>query len=451
MKKNTLAFLLTAALGLPMAASAASDNWPSFRGADALNSAANDPRLPEIWSSTENVVWKQTIPGLGWSSPVVWGDRVFVTTVVSEGEIEEPKKGLYFGGNRPEPSKDKHQWVVYALDTESGDVAWKTTLYSGSPRFPRHLKNTYASETPVTDGERLYAYFGNVGIFAVDFDGELVWERRSEVMKTRYGWGMAASPVLHENTLFVINDNEEMSYLAALDKRTGEQLWRTNRTDEGSNWATPFVWKNELRTEIITAGTNFVRSYGLGGKLLWQFRGMSSISIPQPFSQHGLLYVSSGYIGDQSRPVYAIRPGASGDITLLKGTHSNEYIVWFLPQAGAYNPTPLVYGEYLYTLLDRGFFTMHNAKTGEEIYGKRRIERGASAFSASPWAYNGKVFVLSEDGDTFVIDAKEEFRVLRQNSLDEMSMATPAIADGSLYLRTRTQLYRITNLAASSP
>jgi len=276
----------------------------------------------------------------------------------------------------------------------------------------------------------------------------VIWKHETEVVRTRYGWGMAASPILHQDLLFVVNDNEDLSHFSAVNKHTGEEIWRSDRDDEGSNWATPYVWQNELRTEVITAGTNFVRAYGLDGELLWQFSGMSSIAIPQPFSQHGLLYVSSGYIGDQNRPVYAIRPGASGDITLQAGAKSNEHIVWFQPQAGAYNPTPLVYGDYLYTLLDRGFFTMHDAKTGEEIYGKRRIERGAAAFTASPWAYNGKIFVLSEDGDTFVIAADKEFEVLGTNSLDEMTMATPAIAAGSLYLRTRSKLYRITNLSA---
>ena len=205
------------------------------------------------------------------------------------------------------------------------------------------------------------------------------------------------------------------------------------------------MWENEQRSEVITAGTDRVRAYGLDGELLWEFGGMSSIAIPQPFTAHGLLYVSSGYVGDQKRPVFAIRPGASGDISLADGASSNEWIVWFLPQAGAYNPTPLVYGNYFYTLLDRGFFTMHDAKTGDEIYGKQRIERGAAAFTASPWAYNGKIFVLSEDGDTYVIDSGKEFEVVAKNSLDEMCMSTPAIADGGLYIRTRSKLYRISN------
>jgi len=444
------ASLAAAALGLAAgAASGLSDNWPAFRGPAAMNQAPSDPRLPETWSVSENVVWKTPIPGLAWSSPVVWGNRVYLTTVVSEGPVEEPQKGLYFGGNRPEPPTDVHHFKVLALDTETGRVVWDKTVLSTNPKFPKHLKNTYASETPATDGERVYAYFGNVGVYALDLAGNLVWEKPFDVVRTRYGWGTAASPIVHGDTLFVVNDNEDSSFVAALDSRTGKEKWRAAR-EEGSNWATPFVWQNELRNELITAGTDRVRSYGMDGKLLWELGGMSSIAIPQPFAAHGLLYVSSGYIGDQKRPVYAIKPGASGDITLAEGVQSNEWIVWFLPQAGAYNPTPLVYGDHLYTLLDRGFFTMHDAHTGKLVYDKQRIERGASAFTASPWAYNGKIFVLSEDGDTFVIDAGKDFTVVAKNSLDEMCMATPAIVDGSLYIRTRGHLYRLTNEAAAA-
>lgn len=443
-------FLLCLALlsALVVPALGAQATWPSFRGSDALSTAPNDPRLPESWSTTENVAWKVPVEGLAWSSPIVWNDLVILTSVASDGPVEEPKKGLYFGGNRPEPPKEVHRWMVYAFRTDTGAKAWETIVHQGVPMFPRHLKNTYASETPVTDGERIYAYFGNLGVFALDMQGNLVWDRQFDVVRTRYGWGTASSPILHDNNLYIVNDNEDTSYFVALNKKTGQELWRSSRDDEGSNWATPFVWVNDQRTEVITAGTNWVRSYSPEGKKLWEFSGMSSIAIPQPFAAHGMLYVSSGYVGDQNRPVYAIRPGASGDITLEEGANSNEWIVWYQPQAGAYNPTPLVYGDYLYTLLDRGFFTLHDARTGEEVYGKQRIERGAAAFSASPWAYNDKIFVLSEDGDTFVIAAQEEFEVLGTNSLDEMCMATPAIADGAIYLRTRTQLYKITNLNA---
>lgn len=443
-----LAVLLSAAVSA-LAAPPSTDSWPSFRGADAMSVAADDPRLPVSWSTEENVLWSVDVPGLGWSSPIVLGDRVFVTTVWSEGEVEEPKKGLYLGGNRMQPSADVHHWTVYCFSVETGEKCWEREVLTGAPDFPRHLKNTYASETPVTDGERVYAYFGNVGVFAFTLDGEPVWERRFEAVPTRYGWGTAASPIVHDGQLYIVNDNEDQSYMLALDAATGEELWHDPR-DEGSNWATPFVWENELRTEVITVGTDQVRSYDREGNLLWHFGGMSSIAIPQPFSEYGLLYVSSGYIGDQIRPVYAIRPGAEGDISLEEDQQSNRWVVWYQPQAGAYNPTPLIYRDRFYTLLDRGFFTAHDPKTGVEVYGKQRIERGSGAFTASPWAYNGRIFVLSEDGDTFVIEAGDEFKVVGKNSLDEMCMSTPAVADGSLFIRTRSKLYRLTNLGASA-
>lgn len=332
--------------------------------------------------------------------------------------------------------------MVYCIDWESGDILWEQQAHQGQPKGSLHLKNTYASETPVTDGERVYAYFGNLGVFCYTIKGELVWSSPAKPANTRYGWGTATSPVLHENQLYIVNDNEDQSFITALDKRTGEELWRVNR-DEGSNWATPLVWDNDLRTEIVTSGTDKVRSYGLDGSLLWEFRGMSSIAIPTPFSDFGLVYISSGYVGDQLRPVYAVRPGASGDITLREDETSNEYIAWSLRQAGPYNPSPLVNGEYYYTLLDRGFLTCHKARTGELVYSKRRIQRGAGAFTASPWAYGGKIFCLSEDGDTYVIEAGPEFELVGKNSLDEMCMATPALSRGSLIIRTASKLYRI--------
>src|SRR5947207_3479310 len=199
-----------------------------------------------------------------------------------------------------------------------------------------------------------------------------LWSQSWGPFNTRNGWGTAASPVLHGNRIYVVNDNDDQSFLVALDKKTGKQIWRVER-DEKSNWATPYVWENDKRTEIITAGTNRVRSYDLDGKVLWELGGMSSIVIPTPFSQSGLLYVTSGYVADEKRPVFVVRPGASGDITLKDGKSSNEYIVWSQPQAGPYNPSPLVYGDYYYTLFDRGFLTCHEARTGKEVYAKQRI------------------------------------------------------------------------------
>lgn len=417
------------------------EQWPQFRGPGALG-VAESPRLPDTWSTTKNVRWKTTIPGHGWSSPVVWGDRIFVTAVVPAAETEAPVKGLYFGGERPAP-KVEHRWMVYAIDWNTGRIAWEREARRGMP-VSRHLKNTYASETPVTDGQRVYVSFGNVGIFAYDFAGNLAWSAPVEPRPTHSGWGTAASPVLHKGRLYIVHDNEQQSYITALDARTGKAVWRTDR-QEATAWATPYVWEHAGRTEIVTSATGAIRSYDLEGKLLWQLGPMSSIVIPTPFSKFGLLYVTSGYVGDAVRPVYAVKPGASGDISLKKGETSNTSIAWSLPQGGPYNPSPLVYGDYYYTLFDRGFFTCHDAKTGKEIYTKVRLDPTASGFTASPWAYNGKLFAMSEDGTTYVIQAGPEFKVIGQNTLDEFTMASPAIDRDSLIIRTATSLYRIAN------
>ncbi len=437
-RREVLSWLAAAA---PLAA-ASPTNWPQFRGADSRGVSADDPRLPETWSATENVQWKTDLPGMGWASPVVWGEKAFLSSVASEGEVETVKRGLYFGGNRPEVSADPHRWMAYGLDVQSGAIAWEKQLHRGAPKIPRHLKNSYASETPVVDGEHLFVHFGYLGTWCLDHAGNEVWKREWKPYRTRLGWGTASSPVLHGGRLYFVNDNDERSTLTCLDKSNGKTIWEIER-EEPSNWATPFIWENEKRTEIVTNGRKKIRSYDLDGKLLWEIADMSSIVIPTPFSGHGLLYLTSGYVGDQNRPTYAVRPGAEGDISLKEGQTANDFIAWHHPQAGPYNPSPLLYKDLYYTLMDRGFLTCHDARTGREIYDKQRFEVGASAFTASPWAYNDRIFCLSEDGDCFVIAHGREYKLLHKNSVGELCMATPAIAQGSLFLRTDKRLLRI--------
>ena len=420
-------------------------NWPRFRGPDSRGVSENK-NLPVQWSATENVEWKTDLPGRGWSSPVVWGDQIFVTTVINEGESEEPKKGLYFGGDRPDPPESRHRWVVFCLDLKSGDIRWERQVQEGPPKSSIHLKNSFASETAVTDGERLYACFGNVGIFCFDLDGKPLWEKPIEPRKTRLGWGTAASPVVHEDRLYFVYDNDEESYLQALDVHTGDEIWRVGR-DEKSNWATPYVWQNAKRTEIVTPGTGKVRSYDLDGKLLWELGGMSSITIAAPYEYNGLLYVTSGYVGDRRRrPIFAIRPGATGDISLEKEETSNEWIEWCQKLGGPYNPSTIIYDERLVVLYDFGFLASFDAADGTEITPKKRIPQG-KAFTASPWAYGGHVFCLNEDGVTYVLDSTDELEILHKNRLDEddMVMATPAIAGNRLLIRTSARIYSIRN------
>jgi outer membrane protein assembly factor BamB len=425
-----------------LAASSNDANWPQFRGPNAAGISANT-NLPFRWSATENVAWKTDLPGRSWSSPIVWGDRVFLTAVVNLGVSEPPKKGLYLGGERPTPSSSEHHWKVYCLDLATGKVQWEKTVHQGTPPTPIHLKSSYGAETPVTDGERVYALFGNVGVFALTLDGKEVWSQPFEPRKTRYGWGTAASPALHNGRLFIVNDNEERSELLALEAKTGKELWRIER-DEKSNWATPFVWEHGERTELVTPGSRAVRSYDLDGKLLWSLRGMSGITIPTPFAGDGLLFISSGYVGDKLRPLYAIRPGASGDITLKPGETNNESIAWSNPIGGPYNPSPLSYEGRLYVLFDRGMVSCYEAKTGKPLYDRERLPAGL-AFTVSPWAAGGRVFCLNESGVCFVLRAGDRFELLRTNPLaeDDMCMATPALAGDRLLIRSAVRLYCI--------
>jgi outer membrane protein assembly factor BamB len=421
---------------------ATAQEWPQFRGPDASGVVADNAQLPESWSRTDNIAWRTEIPGLGWSSPIVTNGLIVFTTVVSDGDVEFPEGGWYGGGERDIPA-DTHHWLIYALDLDTGEPRWTTEVHSGAPQSSHHVKNTFASESPVTDGERLYVMFGNLGIYALDFNGTVLWSRELGTSATRNGWGTAGSPVVHDGRLYVVVDTDDQSYIAALSGETGAEVWRTDR-DEGSNWSTPYIWEHAQQTEIVTLGTDKVRSYNLDGELLWELSGMSSIVIPTPITAHGMLYIESGYIADFFRPVYAIRPGASGDISLQEGVSSNEYVAWSLEQGGSYHPSPLVYGDYYYTLLDRGLMTCHDARTGEEIYGRQRITVG-EGFTSSPWAYNGKIFALSESGTTYVIEAGREFRIIGENELDEFTMATPAILNDSLIIRTSEAVYRIAN------
>ena len=417
------------------------NNFSRFRGPNADGVCADDSRLPDKWSKTENVKWVIDVPGRGWSSPVAVGNKVFVTSVVNDGKDADPMKGLYLGAGVKVPPEGEHHWLVHCFDLKTGKLLWKYEAHKGKPTVPRHPKSSYAAETPTTDGERVYALFGDVGLYCYDLDGKQLWKHDIAPKKTFFNYGAAASPVVHDGQVFVLYDNQEKSYLASFDAKSGQQLWRTER-DETSTWATPFIWKHKLRTEIVTCGKKKNRAYDLSGKLLWEFDGkMSGLVIPSPFAADGLLYITSGYVGDQHRPTYAVKPGASGDITLKADQKSNDFIAWYQPKTGPYNTTPLVIGGRYYTLHDQGFLACHDAKTGEELFGRERI---GGSYTASPWAYNGMVFCLGEDGKTRVVTAGAKYELLHTNDLDELCIATPSVSQGSLLLRTASKLYCLT-------
>ncbi len=419
------------------------ENWPQYRGAKA-DGLGEGVTLPDTWSPTENVVWKASVPGWGWSSPIVWDHKIFVTAAVGEKELTTPRVGGYPGGHVG--AEDVHRWMLYCLDFETGKILWEFEAHKGIPPQMRHPRNSFASETPVTDGERVYAYFANIGLFCCDLYGKKIWERRWPSYPMRDGWNTASSPAIHGGRIFIQNDNDQESFLETLDTQTGKTLWRIPR-EEKSTWSTPYVWESGARTELVTIGSNKIRSNAPeDGKLLWELRGTSGLVSITPVSRHGLLYAGAGY---HYGPLYAIRPGASGDITLDLSETSNQWIAWCQKRGSSIHPCYLISGDRLFVCYDSGLLACFHAKTGEEIIPRTRLNTGGGRFYASPWAYKGQVFMLNENGDTWVIEDGSEYKLLRKNSLGDVAWATPAIARGSLFIRTFASLYRLQDKAAA--
>jgi outer membrane protein assembly factor BamB len=310
----------------------------------------------------------------------------------------------------------------------------------------RHRKNTYASETPFTDGERLYVSFGmNVGLFVYSLDGTLLWKKQWDPKPIYLDFGTASSPIVHDGHVYLLQDNEDQSSIAALDAKTGQEIWRTPRPagtfPVKSSWMTPFVWKHSGRTEIVTTGQGSVISYDLQGKELWRI-GRMAMPTGSPFAAGGILYVGTGSQGDANRPFYAVKPGASGDISLKPGETSNAFILWTQPRAAGYTPSALVHNGRAYLVHDTGILTVLDARSGTQLY-KVRIGGGGQTFSASPIGVGSRVLFLTEEGTTFVLDAGAEYKEVAKNDLGEMSLASPAIAGNAIYIRTESKLYKI--------
>jgi outer membrane protein assembly factor BamB len=520
---------------------AVAGDWTQFRGPDG-SAVSEDKGLPSEWAADQNIQWKVKLPGYGWSCPVILGDKVFLTTAVTDrqqrsnggpggggpGGAGGPgggRGGIGGPGSRgpggepgqilPEPVKDRlkltdeqkkqiedlqkdadgqldklltddqkrqlkdmrdnpgrggaggfggrggfgrtpsaaYKFEVLCLDRKTGETIWNKTAAERKPGISANPSNGYATETPITDGERVYAYFGAIGVvFAFDLDGKPVWS--TEIGAHPIMHGTASSPVLADGRLFIQCDNDEKSFLVALDAKNGKELWRTPRT-ERTTWSTPLVWKNKERTEIVCVGSPRVRSYDPAtGKQLWELNGINGQIKASPIADGERLYVGSGggpgaggFGGGRggaggARPLFAVKAGASGDITLKDSAKSNDGIAWYLPNAGPSTASPLVYHGHLYITEERGgLVCCYDAKTGKQIY-KERLS-GARGFTSSPWAYDAKIFFLDDEGTTHVIQAGPEFKVLATNALGEMCWSSPAAGGGALLLRTVDHLYCI--------
>lgn len=421
--------------------------WPQFRGEQARGVVDGAP-LPTKWDveKNEGIRWKAPIAGLGLSSPIIWGDRVYVTTCVREGGEKELKVGLY-GDIAPIDDNAKHSWHLIALNTNDGKVVWDQTAYEGVPKIKRHPKSSHANCTPATDGKHVVAFFGSEGLYCYDTSGKLLWKKDLGVLDAGYfvvpdaQWEFASSPIIYRDMVIVQCDVQKDSFLAAFNIADGKELWRTPRNDVPT-WSTPTVFAGKDRAELIVNGFKHMGGYDPAtGKELWRMGGGSDIPVPTPIVSHDLIFLTNSHTGPQA--IYAVKLGASGDITLKEGEASNTSVAWMKRGQANYMQTPLVYGDLLYACKDNGILSCLNVKTGEKKY-RMRVGSGNSGFTASPVAGDNKLYVTSEEGEVFVFPTgSEEPKPLAVNKLNESSMATPAIGDGVLFLRGQRHLFCI--------
>jgi outer membrane protein assembly factor BamB len=444
-----LAALLALALTIPLAGGAAEPSgvhWPSFRGAQAKG-VAEAGSAPEKWNveKQENIRWKTPIAGLGHSCPVIWGDRLFVTSAVTEQGEAALKVGLY-GDIQPVNEAVKHSWMLFCLNKTNGNILWRQTAQEGIPKIKRHPKASHASSTPATDGRHVVTFFGAEGLFCFDVNGKLLWQKDLGPLDSGYfrvpsaQWGFASSPVIHENRVIVQCDVQTNSFLAAFEITDGKEIWRTPR-NEVPTWSSPTVEISEGRAQVIANGYRHIGGYDVRtGKELWKLKGGGDIPVPTPVVAHGLVFITSAHGG--MAPIYAIRTSAAGDLTLASDQSTNQFMAWSQRTRGNYMQTPIVCGDYLYCCNDAGVLGCYNAKTGQNIY-LERLGTGTSGFTASAIAAAQKVYFTSEQGTVHVVKAGPKFEVLSRNELGETCMATPAISEGALFFRTRHHLVMV--------
>ncbi len=429
---TALALAAAVATAAPPAGSEAEGSWPAWRGPSGSGSApAGNP--PVEWSEEKNIRWKKPVPGLGLSSPIIWGDRLFLTTAVPTGDrvVDAPPAGRRDGI----PPDLVQSYEVHALDRRDGSTLWERSVLREAPHEGTHPDGAWASGSPVTDGEVLIAFFGSRGLFAFDLDGTELWRLDLGDMRTRLGFGEGSSPALHGDRVFVIWDHEDDSFIVALDKNSGEEIWRRDR-DEMTAWTTPLVVEHDGRTQVVTSATNRIRSYDADtGEPIWEATGMTLNAIPSPVHEDGVVYLTSGFRGSK---LLAVRlDGAAGDIS---GT---ENVLWSIDRDTPYVPSPLLHGGVIYfTKSNSGILSAFDAKAGAELYRNQRLGAVRNIY-ASPVGVGDRVYFASRDGEFLVAKAGATFEVLAENELDDRFDASPAIVGDEIYLRGRENLYCI--------
>ncbi len=441
-----LAILAVLWASFPSLADEPAGRWPQFRGAGARGLGSGDP--PTKWDVTtgENLLWKTPIPGLGLSSPVIWGERIFVTTAVGPDD-QDLKVGLY--GDISPVNEDKvYSFRLLCLNRATGKVEWSVEAHRGVPKIKRHQKASHANSTPATDGEHVLAFFGSEGLFCYDMSGKLEWQRDFGVLDSGYyvvpqaQWGFGSSPVIHDGRVYLQCDVQKDPFIACLDLKDGRELWRTPR-NEVPTWSTPALHSEGGTTQMICNGYRQIAGYDADtGKRLWEFEGLGDIPVPSPVVADGLVFFTSAH--GQGRPIYAVRTNVRGDVEVPGAGQSNKQVAWWTSARGNYMQTPLIVGELAYFCFDNGVLTCFRAATGQKVYNER-LGGGQTGFTASGVAAGGHLYFTSEEGDVYAVKAGEKFELVSRNTVGEYTMATPAIADGTLYIRGHRHLFAIGN------
>ncbi len=421
----------------------AAQNWAGFRGNNASGISEGN-KTATTWSmeDSKNIVWKTQIPGLAHASPVIWGNKIFILTAISEESkttFQAKDRGIGLAGDNA-----KHTWKIYCVDKKSGKVLWDKTAHTGVPRSKRHVKASQANSTPVTDGRYVVALMNSEGLFCYDLNGKQIWKQDLGVLNPGlYGdatseWGQASSPIIYKDLVIVQSDGHKQSFIAAYNLKDGKQVWRVER-GEITSWSTPTIYEGKTRAELIANGGKYIRGYDpMTGKELWRFSDSETqVKQQAPIIVQDLIIVAGGY--PPGRPFYAFRTGVSGDVSLKEGQDTNDFLVWRSPKGSPYTPTPIAYGDYLYMCGDNGVLSVYKLKTGEMVYQQRL----PSTFSASPVIADRKLYLSSEDGDVFVVKLGDKFELLATNQMGEALMATPAISEGVIYLRSQNYIVAV--------
>ncbi len=443
---NARRLLPLLALGFIASAAAPTraQHWPTFRGPNGSGIAGQ--ALPIQWDgeTSSNILWKTPLPGLGHSSPVVWGDRIFLTLAISGAA--NPNHNPKDADIEPSQDQSAHEWRVVSLDKRSGSVLWSRTAHKGVPKVKRHIKATQANATPVTDGQVVVVSFGSEGLYTYDMAGSLLWKQDLGILDPGYAgqpelsWGFASSPIIHQGLVILQCDIQKDSFIVAFNLKDGTRAW-TSRRDELPAWSTPVIYRGKTRTELVTSGSKYYRGYDpLTGKELWRLRDGSEVKVPSPVIANDLFYLTGG--NPRGREFYVVRPGGSGDISVPAEQETSRSVAWRKPRGSPYTPTPLVYGNHLYICNDSGVLTVYDASTGAQLY-VNRIGTTNSTFSASPIAAGGRVYFSSEDGEVFVVKAGAVYELLATNRMGEPLMATPAASDGVILIRGQRHLFAV--------